>query len=76
MNHEFNNRIRPYSKRELAMMYFPETENEETAVKNFRRLLLSHRKLLADLYDICYVTRSKRFTSRQVELIFHYLGEP
>ena len=34
-----NFRIRPYSKRELARLYFPDTVNEESAIANLRNLM-------------------------------------
>lgn len=45
---EPNFRIRPYSKRELAKLYFPDTNNEESAIANLRNLMkhnpdLDHR---------------------------------
>ena len=33
-------RIRPYSKRELARLYFPETANIDSAVSNLRLWIL------------------------------------
>ena len=36
-------RIRPYSKRELAGLYFPFTKNADTAVKNLNNLM--HRNV-------------------------------
>lgn len=32
-------KIRPYTKRELAGLYFPFTKNEESAVANLRNLM-------------------------------------
>ncbi len=32
-------RIRPYSKKELAKLYFPETVNADSAVANLRNLM-------------------------------------
>ncbi len=36
---DFHFRIRPYSKRELARLYFPDTVNDESAVANLRNLI-------------------------------------
>ena len=36
---DFHFRIRPYSKRELARLYFPDTANDESAVANLRNLI-------------------------------------
>lgn len=73
---ELTFRIRPYSKRELAKLYFPDTVNEETAVANLRNLMLRNRELLDELQQAHYRTRDKVFTPRQVSIIVSYLGEP
>ena len=46
-------RIRPYSKRELAGLYFPFTKNADTAVKNLNNL---NPDLLAELAEARYTT--------------------
>ena len=68
--------VRPYSKRELAIMYFPDTVNEESAVANFRRMMARNQELFAELKKACYSPSCKRFTPRQVRILFRYLGEP
>ena len=69
-------RIRPYTKRELAKLYFPTTLNEETAVANLRNLMKRNPSLLAELANVRYNTHDKIFTPKQVGIIFDYLGEP
>lgn len=69
-------RIRPYSKRELAMLYFPETANADSAVANLRNLMKRNSDLLDELEDAHYKTHDKVFTPRQVVIIVRYLGEP
>ena len=49
-------RIRPYSKRELAGLYFPFTKNADTAVKNLNNLLHRNPDLLAELAEARYTT--------------------
>ena len=44
-----NFRIRPYSKRELARLYFPDTVNEESAIANLRNLMKHNPHLIAEL---------------------------
>lgn len=44
-------RIRPYSKRELAGLYFPFTKNADTAVKNLNNLMHRNPDLLAELAE-------------------------
>ena len=61
-----NFRIRPYSKRELARLYFPDTVNEESAIAH----------LIAELKGAYYKTYNKTFTPRQIGIIVQYLGEP
>lgn len=46
---ETNFRIRPYSKRELAKLYFPDTINEESAIANLRNLMKHNPDLIAEL---------------------------
>lgn len=69
-------RLRPYSKRELAKLYFPFTKREESAVKNLGNLIRRNPGLLKELAEACYRPRDKIFTSRQVRVIVSYLGEP
>lgn len=69
-------RIRPYSKRELAALYFPETVNAETAVANLRNLMKRNSDLLGELEKARYKPHDKVFTPRQVAIIVRYFGEP
>lgn len=69
-------RIRPYSKRELAKLYFPDTINEESAIANLRNLMKHNPDLLAELKGAYYKTHNKIFTPKQVSIIVSYLGEP
>lgn len=69
-------RIRPYSKRELAKLYFPDTLHEDSAVANLRNLMKRNPELLSELEKAHYRTHDKVFTPRQVSVIVHFLGEP
>ncbi|MDE7378157.1 MAG: DUF4248 domain-containing protein [Paraprevotella sp.] len=69
-------KIRPYTKRELARMYFPDTVCDESAVANLRNLMLRNPRLLAELDEALYRPRDKVFTPRQVVILVHYLGKP
>ena len=69
-------RIRPYSKRELAMLYFPDTMMAESAVANLRNLMKRNPELLRELEEAHYKPRDKVFTPRQVGILVRYLGEP
>lgn len=75
MNLELNP-LRPYSKRELATMYFPETEKVESAVKHLCRLIKNDPELRNDLCETRYNPRSHGFTIKQVAILFHHLGQP
>ena len=68
--------IRPYSKRELARLYFPDTVNEESAIANLRNLMKHNPHLIAELKGAYYKTYNKTFTPRQIGIIVQYLGEP
>ena len=61
-----NFRIRPYSKRELARLYFPDTVNEESAIANLRNLMKHNPHLIAELKGAYYKTYNKTFTPRQI----------
>lgn len=73
---EMTFRIRPYSKRELAQLYFPDTVNGETAVANLRNLMRRNPDLLHELANARYKAHDKIFTPKQVGIIVGYLGEP
>ena len=70
------NSLRPYSKRELAMLYFPETEKVESAVKHLCRSIHNDPNLWNDLCETHYNPRNRGFTIRQVAILFQYLGKP
>ena len=69
-------RVRPYSKRELAKMYFPDTAQAETAVANLRNLMRRNNEMMCELAAAGYRPRDKVFTPRQVAIIVRFLGEP
>lgn len=69
-------KMRPYSKKELAALYFPDTAQSATAVANLRNLMRRNPALLDELTEALYKPRDKIFTPRQVRIIIRYLGEP
>lgn len=69
-------RIRPYSKRELAKLFFPDTANAETAVANLRNLIQRNREVIDELLAAGFRPHSRVFTPRQVRILIHYFGEP
>ena len=66
-------KIRPYSKSELAQAYAPEITSQANRLAAWIRL---NRPLTEALRQTGYYTKQRLFTSRQVALIFEYLGEP
>ena len=73
---EPNFRIRPYSKRELAKLYFPDTNNEESAIANLRNLMKHNPDLITELKKAYYKPHNNTFTPKQTGIIVQYLGEP
>lgn len=68
--------IRPYSKRELAQLYFPDTLRSPTAVANLRNLMLRNEVLMGELREAGYRPCQRFFTPRLVRIIVRHLGEP
>lgn len=73
---ETNFRVRPYSKRELARLYFPGTARIDSAVVNLRNLMKRNPDLMDELEKTRYKPHDKGFTPKQVAAIVRYLGEP
>ncbi len=64
-----------YTKSEVALLYFP-GENYKTARRRLFRWIRHCRPLHASLLELGYRQCQRRFTVKQVEEIFRYLGEP
>ena len=75
MNEEQDFIIRPYSKKELALMYFPES-SPRCAVKHLNAWIKQCKQLWDELQQMGYESKSKNFTPRQVSAIVYYLGSP
>ena len=67
--------IRTYNKKELALMYFPES-NPRTAVNHLMAWIHLCTPLWNELLDMGYRKTSKAFSPKQVKTIVEYLGEP
>ncbi len=67
--------LRAYTKKELALMYFPDS-TPPTAVSHLMNWIRHCTALRQQLQDTGYVPASKTFTPRQVRLIVEQLGEP
>ena len=68
-------KIRAYSKKELALMYFPDSQ-PRTAVNHLMAWIRRCCRLWEDLSKMGYNRNSKAFTPRQVRAIVEHLGEP
>ena len=68
-------KIRSYSKQELAMLYFPDSD-PRTATCHLMRWINRNPTLLQELKSTGYYRSSKYFTTRQVCMILDYLGDP
>ncbi len=73
MEKEF--RIKTYTKKELALMYFPESLPQQ-AVKHLMSWVKKCKPLWLLLQESGYRPSSKSFTPRQVKDIAEHLGEP
>lgn len=67
--------VRPYSKSELAQAYAPDIA-PTSALNRLAQWIKLNRPLSEALHETGYYARQHVFTSKQVELIFHYLGRP
>ena len=68
-------KIRPYTKKELALQYFPDSQ-PRTAVNHLMAWICRCPSLMDQLQMACYEKCSKGFTPRQIRLIVEHLGEP
>ena len=73
MDNEFI--IRAYTKKELALMYFPDSM-PRTAVNHLMAWIRKCTRLWDELQATGYQVSSKAFTPRQVKAIVEQLGEP
>lgn len=69
-------RIRPYTKRELARLYFPDTPKVKTAVTNLRRWMGQNAGMMERLCEAGYLPGNRIFSPRQVRIIVEAFGEP
>lgn len=70
-----NFKIRAYTKKELALCYFPDS-SPHTAVNHLMAWILRNQPLVDTLTGMGYQKTSKWFSPRQVEAIIEILGEP
>lgn len=67
--------IKSYPKQELASMYMPHICTS-SAMRTLNNWISINDDLQRELHATYYNKWAKNFTSRQVELIVKYLGEP
>ena len=67
--------IRAYSKKELALLYFPDS-TPDTAVKHLKTMIRRNDMLWDELQAMGYYSRLKTFTPREVRAIVDWLGAP
>lgn len=77
INHQTKSsmKIRSYSKQELAMLYFPDSD-PRIATNHLMRWINRCLPLLEALAKLHYRRSAKFFTTTQVTMIMEYLGEP
>lgn len=68
-------KIRIYTKKELALMYFPDSQ-PRTAVNHLMVWLKRCTPLWQELQSMGYEKTSKSFSPKQTRAIVDYLGEP
>ena len=68
-------KIRPYTKKELALMYFPKS-SPRTAVNHLMSWIRRCTQLWQQLQAMGYKVTCKTFTPREVRAIVEQLGEP
>ena len=68
-------RVRPYAKSELAVAYAPEI-GYHSALNRFSHWIKANVTLYTELQKTGYRNSQQILTSRQVALVFEYLGEP
>ncbi len=67
--------IRAYSKKELALLYFPDSM-PRTAVNHLMGMIRRCDMLWDELQKMGYYTNRKTFTPREVATIVEWLGTP
>ena len=70
-----NFNIRAYSKKELALMYLPDS-TPRTAVNHLMAMIRKCDMLWDELQQMGYYNKSKTFTPREVKAIIDWLGAP
>ena len=67
---------RRYKKRELARLYWPETEDIKSAMKNLREDIKGCPELVAELNRRHWNINKHSYSAEEVRLILKYLCQP
>ena len=67
--------VKTYTKKELALLYFPDSM-PETATKHLMRWVKRSKPLMQELEATNYKTEQKWLTKKQVGIIFRHIGPP
>ena len=68
--------VKSYGKSELALLYFPKTEDPHTAVNHLTSWIRRCKPLYQEIQALGSSKHAKSFTPKEVALITYYLGEP
>ena len=68
-------KIKSYSKAELAMLYFPDSD-PHVAVNHLMRWIYKCKPLMDDLNKTGYSKQAKYLLAQQVRMVVEHLGEP
>ena len=68
--------IRPYTKKELALLYFAYVTDSHAAVNRLMAWINRCQPLLSALHAAGYRKTTKVLSPREVTLIVDHLGEP
>ncbi|MDD5821883.1 MAG: DUF4248 domain-containing protein [Prevotella sp.] len=68
--------VRSYTKKELALAYFPDVTDPHIATNRLMRWIVRNTELMEELRKHGYQKNFRFFTPAQVRLIVYYLGEP
>ena len=68
-------KIKSYSKAELAMLYFPDSDLH-VAVNHLMRWVYKCKPLMDDLNKTGYRKQAKYLLAQQVRMVVEHLGEP
>jgi hypothetical protein len=71
-----NFKIKTYGKSELALLYFPQSQTTEGALRCLNFWINGNEQLQKELQACGMPRTSKSYTPREVALIVAYLGEP